>query len=87
MGCRHEVDDDTIYLTLLRSVDTVSWGHVSSKMNASEGLEHGEHEFRYALLPHSGTWREAKSYRYAYEHNNPLCVVATDNHEGEMPTE
>lgn len=50
-------------------------------------LEKGSHAFRYALYPHTGTWRDAKSYKTGYEFNNRLIAVKTTNHAGSLPME
>ena len=36
----------------------------------------GRQEFRYALLPHAGTFQEAGIVREALQFNNPLFVAA-----------
>ena len=52
-----------------------------------KALEKGSHTFHYALYPHKGTWREAKSYRTALEFNNPLIPIKTSKHGGSLPKE
>ncbi|MFA6450147.1 MAG: glycoside hydrolase family 38 C-terminal domain-containing protein [bacterium] len=49
--------------------------------------DQGEHTIRYALLPHSGDWRDAKVWQMAAELGDTLMVVRTDQHEGVMPRE
>jgi alpha-mannosidase len=51
----------------------------------SMALEKGAHTFSYALYPHKGTWREAKSYKTALEFNNPFVVVKGKIHKGILP--
>jgi len=52
-----------------------------------KALEKGSHTFKYALYPHKGTWREAKSYKTALEFNNPLICIKASRHEGSLPKE
>jgi len=52
-----------------------------------KALEKGHHVFKYALYPHEGTWREAKSYKVAREVNIPLIPIKTTKHEGSLPKE
>lgn len=72
-------NDDTLVMFL---VHTASFFHrlpyelvPESKTNA----------FSYALYPHSGDWRTARTYRAGYEFNNPLVARQTDMHGGELP--
>ena len=41
--------------------------------------DEGVARFRYALVPHEGTWREASLPKLAYEFNRPLIGIATDD--------
>ncbi len=52
-----------------------------------KALENGFHTFHYALYPHRGTWREARSYRTALEFNNPLIPVKASRHRGKLSKE
>ena len=47
--------------------------------------EHKCHVFHYALYPHRGDWRKAKTYRAGLEYNNPLMAVQTVRHKGATP--
>ena len=76
----HKIDGNTIKLTLLRSVDLVSWGDAGPKLYAPKALLIGEHVFKYALYPHSGTWKDAKSYKVAYSYNVPFIAVEFDEY-------
>lgn len=71
----NKIEGDTIKLTLLRSVDLVSWGDAGPKLYAPEALVLGDHSFKYALYPHKGSWKDAKSYKVAYYHNVPFIVT------------
>jgi alpha-mannosidase len=63
-------------LTLLRSP---KWPDPDADM--------GHHHFRYALYPHSGTWKDAITVRRGYEYNYPLTAVVTTAHAGALPAQ
>ncbi len=79
----NNVTKNVAFLTLLRSVDRVLFDHPSG----AGALEKGRHEFGYAICPHEGGWKEAKTFRTAMEFNNPLIVVKTTCHKGDLPKE
>ena len=45
----------------------------------------GHHEFRYALLPHEGDFREAGVIREAHSFNRPMSVIELTKQSGELP--
>ncbi|MDW8108100.1 MAG: glycoside hydrolase family 38 C-terminal domain-containing protein [Candidatus Kryptonium sp.] len=47
--------------------------------------DRGFHTIEYALYPHKGTWKEAKTTNIAYDFNNPLIPILTDKHSGSLP--
>ncbi|MBI4548937.1 MAG: alpha-mannosidase [Ignavibacteriae bacterium] len=47
--------------------------------------DRGKHTIEYALYPHQGNWRQAKTVQRAYEYNNPLFAILTDSHKGKLP--
>ena len=47
--------------------------------------DRGKHSIEYALYPHAGTWREAKTVQRGYEFNYPFIAVLTDVHKGAFP--
>ncbi len=53
--------------------------------------DRGQHEFTYAILPHTGDWRTAETVRRAYELNVPITCIALPASEtaqgGELPAE
>jgi len=79
----NNVTKNVAFVTLLRSVDRVLFDHPSGP----GALERGEHEFAYAFYPHKGEWKEAKTFRTAMEFNNPLIVIKTTRHKGDLPKE
>ena len=72
----YDIKGNTVRLSLLRSP---KWPDPTA--------DRGKHLIEYALYPHEGTWREAKTVERGYEFNNPLIAVATDAHKGGMPFE
>lgn len=45
-------------------------------------IDQGEQEFRYAILPHAGNWREGSVVRAAYEFNMPPELIPETYHPG-----
>lgn len=46
--------------------------------------DRGRHELGYAIYPHSGSWKEALSFRKALEFNSPLVVHQPMLHPGSL---
>jgi len=70
----HRIEEGIIKMTLLRSVDLVSWGDAGPKLYTPKALMIGEHEFRYALIPYKGSWKENDIPKLAYSHNAPVFI-------------
>jgi alpha-mannosidase len=81
--------DSTMMLSLMRSARIASYGY-------GGGYEHGmssdtglmlerEIEFEYALVPHTGDWRQSEVYKHGLEFNNPLLCHKTGTHKGKLP--
>ena len=74
-------NDGTIVLGLMHTVPWQSplldWTH--------DFPERKTHAFEYALLPHTGNWRQAGLVRQGYAFNNPLLAVQTGLHAGPLP--
>ncbi|MHB1460028.1 MAG: alpha-mannosidase [Armatimonadota bacterium] len=68
-------DRNTLRATLLRST-----------YDPDAFPEMGRHEIRFALIPHAGPCDTATATRLAEAWNQPLCVVGTDIHEGDLPS-
>ncbi len=47
----------------------------------------GEHRFAYALYPHEGDWKAARSHRRGAEFNLPLVPFVTERSAGSLPPE
>jgi len=83
-------DERYIALTLLRAYEfkqspVIDRWDVYPEMKLSQAP--GEHEFRYAIYPHAGTWDKAKVLREADIFNLPLEVGQAGSHEGSLPKE
>lgn len=83
----HEVRDESIYLTLLRSVDNLSSTEAGAAIPTMDALEFRPYEFRYALYPHEGNWRDAKCFKQAYEFDYNLLPIEIDGNDGFLPKE
>ncbi|HWI61574.1 MAG TPA: glycoside hydrolase family 38 C-terminal domain-containing protein [Symbiobacteriaceae bacterium] len=76
------VADDTIALTVLRSVGWLSREDLTTRaggagpVTVTPGAQMlGPVVAEYSIIPHAGTWDEAKSYRAAHDFNAPLTSV------------
>jgi hypothetical protein len=87
----------TVAVTLLRCVEWLSRGDLSTRHGHAGPMEHtpeaqclGRHEFDYALVPHSGTWESENALvlREAQIFNTPITTraVGTEQHEGRLPS-
>ena len=72
----HNVTENEIKLTLLRS-----------SYDPDPLPELGQHDIRFALVPHNGSRNPSDAFRDGYEFNNQIEEVATDVHEGDLPRE
>ena len=71
----NEIRDKNIYLTILRSVSMLSSdGIYGPAIPVPDARELKKYVFRYALYPHEGDWRKAKSYKQGYEFNYDLIA-------------
>jgi len=83
-------DEGTLLLSLCRSTRIVAYGFgggYEPGMTSDTGLELGkELAFDYALVPHSGDWRQAELWREGLEFNHPLIAVTAASHRGPLPS-
>ncbi len=81
--------DGTMMLSLMRSTSIVAYGFgggYEPGMSSDTGFElDKELTFHYALVPHTGDWRQAEVYRQGLEFNHPLIVRQAAPHPGIMP--
>ena len=72
----HEVRDDSIYLTLLRSIMVLSAdGIMGPCIPTPDAAEMIPYTFRYSVPPHEEGWKESGTYRRAMEFNMPLIAT------------
>lgn len=79
--------DDVIRMTLLRSPvypNPINMGLKSEKQTATD---QGVHRIKYALYPHQGDWKQAKTPVKGYEFNYTLLPYLEESHTGELPGE
>ena len=69
-----DIYDNTMRLTLLKA-----------PTRPSLEMDRGEHEFTYTLYPHKGAWRDADTFRQAYQLNVPIVTVQQGANDGELP--
>jgi alpha-mannosidase len=72
----YDAEGNTLRLTLLRSP---TW--------PDENADRGRQQFRYALYPHAGNWKQAQTVRRGYELNDPLKAEQVFSHTGSLPAE
>jgi alpha-mannosidase len=78
----HEIRDNSIYLTLLRSVVVLSSdGIMGPCIPTPDAAETRPYTFRYSLLPHDRDWNDAASYRRGIEVNMSLIAIQVKNNQ------
>ena len=83
----HEIRDNSIYLTLLRSVVVLSSdGIMGPCIPTPDAAETKPYSFRYSLLPHENSWNEAVSYRHGMEVNMSLIAIQVKNNKNDSNT-
>ena len=63
----HDIHDNVMRITLLRSPTM-----------PDPMADFGEHEFKYSLYPHAGSWNE-ETQREAYLLNDPIIVLQSQS--------
>jgi alpha-mannosidase len=84
----NNVAGNVMLLSLMRSTRLLSYGGVSDDPTTASdtALELGKRiGFDYALVPHPGTWQEARVFRGGLEFNNPLIARVAGAHDGPLP--
>jgi len=72
----YDAKDNVLRLSLLRSP---TWPDPEA--------DRGHHHFSYALYPHAGTWKQARTERAGYEYNYRLRAMQVESHTGGLPAE
>jgi alpha-mannosidase len=80
--------DRAVAITLLRCVGYLSKGRETPFALPTPGAQClGKWHFDYAVLPHIGSWEDARVWQDAHQFNVPLVYVQTGAHEGSLPAE
>jgi alpha-mannosidase len=86
----NNVADGKLMLSLMRSARLISYGFIGGYepgVGSDTGLGVGKkYTLNYAVIPHSGDWRSARSWRAGLEFNNPLIVQTVAAHPGDWPS-
>ena len=72
----YDAKDNVLRLSLLRSP---IWPDPEA--------DRGHHHFGYALYPHAGTWKQARTERAGYEYNYRLKAMQVEPHTGSLAAE
>ncbi len=72
----YDAAGNVLRLTLLRSP---TWPDPQA--------DRGPQDFRYALYPHAGSWKQAETMHRGYEFNYPIYHVQVAAHAGSLPPE
>ncbi|MGQ9631977.1 MAG: alpha-mannosidase [bacterium] len=81
-----DAKDSELRMTVLRS--PVYAFHYPAKVEAGRSynyIDQGIQRLTCSLLPHAGTWQDAKTVRAACELNSPLICFTEPIHGGELP--
>jgi alpha-mannosidase len=87
----NNVAEGTLMLSLLRSATIGAYASEPGAgydpgMSSETGLELGTPlTLQYALVPHTGNWKDAGIYRSGWEFNHPLLIKKTTAHPGVLP--
>ncbi|MFQ6134926.1 MAG: alpha-mannosidase [Nitrososphaerales archaeon] len=83
----NEVRDNSIYLTLIRSIGVLcADGESGPFIPTPDALELRDYVFEFSLCPHIGDWRQADSHRQAHQFNRRFIPVRI-NGQGDDPRE
>ncbi len=87
----YEVRDDkdrTIAVTLFRGFEYIIQPSSKQDYTFQKGSQClGKSEYRLAIYPHSGNWKDGNVYREALNFNNQLSIVQTGKAKGKLPAE
>ena len=70
----YDVENNVMRLTLLHS-----------PLSPDPMADRGRHRFTYALFPHQGDWRSARTVREGYAFNTPLKAMFLPRQTGDLP--
>lgn len=78
-----DVLDNDVRMTVVRS--PIFADHYGVLDEWCEFMDQGIQEFTYVLLPHPGSWQEARVAQNAYECNVPPLSIVETYHAGTLP--
>ena len=82
-----QVVDDTVYMTLFRSIVEPKAPSCGWDTPGDQAHENGHNTYKYAVYPHQGDWKTAGTPRVAAEVNAPFFVKVMNRHSGTVPGE
>ena len=84
-----QVVDDTVYMTLFRSVVEPPWEDAKCRWDnpSDEATENGEHTFNYSVYIHQGDWKAANVPSAAAGENAPVFVKVPYGNKGMLAGE
>jgi alpha-mannosidase len=77
------VKDNDMRMTVVRG--SIYADHYGERDELCEFMDQGIQEFKYALIPHKGDWRDANAPQKAYELNVPPIHIIETYHKGALP--
>ena len=76
-------EDCVMEISLLRSpVDDPAYSHNFYQQAELGAHDNGAHHYRFSFMPGAGDWHSNGSYRFGYEHQNPLFAYSGPAREG-----
>ncbi|MDI3310706.1 MAG: glycoside hydrolase family 38 C-terminal domain-containing protein, partial [Thermoanaerobacterium sp.] len=78
-----DIKDNDMRMTVVNG--SIYADHFGVRDEFCEFMDQGIQEFRYALIPHQGTWQDSFIPRKAYEFNVKLMHVQETYHRGPLP--
>lgn len=78
-----DIKDNDMRMTVVNG--SIYADHFGVRDEFCEFMDQGIQEFRYALIPHKGTWQDSFIPRKAYEFNVKLMHVQETYHRGPLP--
>lgn len=72
----HQVIENSIYLTLLRSVNLISHGDKGPIVPVNDALELGKsYEYKYGIFPYTDNWRSSEIWQKVHTYLNPPIAI------------
>lgn len=78
-----DVMDNDMRMTVVRG--SIYADHYGERDDLCEFMDQGIQEFKYALVPHEGDWRDVNAVKCAFELNVPPVHIIETYHKGALP--